>query len=137
MKFNIRKSVFLYFAVSGDVSSLDSVRRSNGAQSAASTSADNSNSFSILTKEFLSKPDPDDPRATKNARPNPNNVRNLAPLPVIRVNGIENNLAETDDSDERQAYFYDKPKIPFESEDRESTNIQVTSTLPPKRYEFY
>lgn len=114
------------------MSSLDSVRKTNGAQSAASN--DNSNSFSILTKEFLSKPDPEDPRATKNSRNNQNN-RNLAPLPVIRVNGIENNLAETDDSDERQAYYYDKPKIPFESEDRESTNIQVTSTLPPKRYE--
>lgn len=122
--------VFVLHAVCGDVSSLDSVRRANGAAGSASSSGDNSNSFSILTKEFLSKPDPDDPRATKNFKPNSN--RNLAPLPVIRVNGINNNLAETDDSDERQAYYYDKPKIPFETEDRESTNI-VSSTIPPKR----
>lgn len=115
--------------VFADVSSLDDIR--NFPSTTASSTAENSNSFSILTKEFLNKPDAEDGKR-KIGKPQ-NNIRNLAPYPVVRTNGlVANALAETDDSDERQAYYYDKPKIPFETEDRESTNI-ITNTVPPKR----
>lgn len=52
---------------------------------------------------------------------------------MIRVNGLDaNNLSENDG--ERRAYYYDKPSISFEDEDKggASSNVQ-TSTLPPKR----
>lgn len=49
------------------------------------------------------------------------------------VGATNNNLPESDDSDERQAYFYEKPKIPFDLP--ESTNIH-TNTVPPKTYLF-
>lgn len=107
-------------------------------KSAAFTS-ENSNSFSILTKEFLNQPD-DTAGAAGNrnaaaaSNSNPNNSRNLSPYPVIRINGVDvNNLSENDDSGEQpQGYVYDKPKIPFEAEDRESTNIQSTTVVPQR-----
>lgn len=54
---------------------------------------------------------------------------------MLKINGLDvNNLAENDDSDEQQprGYVYDKPKIPFEAEDRESTNIQSTTVAPQR-----
>lgn len=118
--------------VNCDVSSLDGIK--TFPSTTASTNAENSNSFSILTKEFLNKPDDIDYKR-KNPKPSINGVRNLTPFPTIRVNGLDaNNLGENDGSDERRAYYYEPPKIPFEDEDKggESTNIQ-TSTLSPKR----
>lgn len=114
-----------------DVSSLDGVK--TFPSTTASTNAENSNSFSILTKEFLNKPDDNNIGRTK---PKSNNgVRNLAPFPMIRVNGLDaNNLGENDGTDERRAYYYDKPANSFDEEDKggASSNVQ-TSTLPPKR----
>lgn len=110
--------------VCGDVSSLDGVK--TFASTTAATSPENGNSFSILTKAFLNKPDGGD--ADKRKPNKPQTDGKSSP----RFGG--NNLAETDDSDERQAYYYDKPKIPFElpSEVPESTNIH-TNTVPPKK----
>lgn len=117
------KNVDFFFVVYGDVSSLDGVKTFPSTTS--STSPENSNSFSILTKEFLNKPDGDvSKRNSLGGRGNPS----------VRINGIDNSnnkLAETDDSDERQAYYYDKPKIPFDLPD--SSNIQI-NTVPPKKY---
>lgn len=120
-------------AVYCDVSSLDGIK--TFPSTTASTNAENSNSFSILTKEFLNKPDDIDYKRNK-PRPSSNNgVRNLAPFPMIRVNGLDaNNLGENDGSGERRAYYYNKPSISFEDEDKggASSNVQ-TSTLAPKR----
>lgn len=106
------------FTVRADVSSIDGVKTFPSTTS--STSPENSNSFSILTKEFLSKPDGDEGKRPKApANPRLDNA----------IGATNNNLPESDESDERQAYFYDKPKIPFEYE---STNIH-TNTVPPKK----
>lgn len=130
--------------VNGDVSELNSVKvlssQRNARLQSTSTPLDNSNSFSILTKEFLNRPDNvtnpigGDDKINNN---NPSNSRNLAPFPMLRINGVDvNGLAENDDSDEQsQGYVYDKPKIPFEAEDRESTNIQST-TVEPQRWDW-
>lgn len=123
-----------------DVSSLDGIK--TFPSTTASTNAENSNSFSILTKEFLNKPDESDFKRDKPRPPNNggsnggnNGVRNLAPYPMIRVNGLDaNNLGESDGDGERRAYYYNKPSISFEDEDKggASSNVQ-TSTLAPKR----
>lgn len=109
--------------VNGDVSSLEGVKTF---PSTTSSSPENSNSFSILTKEFLNKPDGD--IGKRNSLKPQASGRG----PVVRYNGDNNNnkLAETEDSDERQAYYYDKPKIPFDLPD--SSNIQI-NTVPPKK----
>lgn len=99
--------------VYGDVSEIDGIK--TFASTTTSTSADDSDSFSILTKEFLNQPEDF-------------GKRNTVKVTSRQDNDAETNkLSETDDSDERQAYFYDKPKIPFEFE---STNIH-TNTVPP------
>lgn len=120
---------FNYFdhSVYGDVSSLEGVKTFPSTTS--STSPENSNSFSILTKEFLNKPDGEVGKRNT-LKPQPSGRS-----PTVRINGIDSNnnnnkLAETDDSDERQAYYYDKPKIPFNLPD--SSNIQI-NTVPPKK----
>lgn len=103
--------------VFGDVSSLNGVK--TFASTTSSSSPENSDSFSILTKEFLNKPD-----ATLGNR--------ISQRPSARdsENGVtDNNLPDSDESDDRQGYVYDKPKIPFEYE---STNIH-TNTVPPKK----
>lgn len=102
--------------VQSDVSSIDGVK--TFASTTSSTSPENSNSFSILTKEFLNKPDGEIGK------------RNLAKASARNGNGSNNNkVTDSDESDERQAYYYDKPKVPFEFE---STNIH-TNTVPPKK----
>lgn len=124
--------VYLCQTVYGDVSDLDGIK--TFPSTTVSSNAENSNSFSILTKQFLNKPDDIDFKRNK-PKPSDNGVRNLAPFPMIRVNGLDaNNLGENDGSGERRAYYYDKPSISFEDEDKggASSNIQ-TSTLPPKR----
>lgn len=104
------------YVVQCDVSSIDGVK--TFASTTSSTSPENSNSFSILTKEFLNKPDGEIGK------------RNSAKASARNGNGSNNNkVSDSDDSDERQAYYYDKPKIPFEFE---STNIH-TNTVPPKK----
>lgn len=142
--------------VNGDVSELKNVKGlsvslKNRKQSGAYT-AENSNSFSILTKEFLNQPDDgagggvaNRNGATNNNNNNNNNNagkqtnRNLSPYPVIRINGVDvNNLPENDDSDEQQqGYVYDKPKIPFEAEEGGATNIQSTTVAPQRDDEPY
>lgn len=111
--------------VRADVSSIDGVK--TFASTTSSTSPENSNSFSILTKEFLNKPD-----GSESGKRNPQKAQGSARNPPLNDNAIgatSNNLPESDESDERQAYFYDKPKIPFEFE---STNIH-TNTVPPNK----
>lgn len=116
------------FSVFGDVSSLNGVK--TFASTTSSSSPENSDSFSILTKEFLNKPD-----ATLgnriSQRPSGNGASAAAAAAARESeNGVtDNNLPDSDESDDRQAYFYDKPKIPFEFE---STNIH-TNTVPPKK----
>lgn len=85
--------------VNGDVSSLKSVKvlsPRNGRQQSATAPADNSNSFSILTKEFLNRPENvTQPKGGGDGGKNPTNSRNLAPFPMLRINGIDvNGLAE-------------------------------------------
>lgn len=105
------------------MSSIDGVKTFES--TTASSTPENSNSFSILTKEFLNKPDGENGKRKANGK---GDGKNPPPYPVKRING--NNLSENEDSDERQAYYYDKPKIPFELP--ESTNIH-TNTVPPKK----
>lgn len=127
-----RVCVCLCSTVHCDVSSLDGVK--TFPSTTVSSNAENSNSFSILTKEFLNKPDDAEFKRDKPRPPN-NGVRNLAPFPMVRVNGLDaNNLGENDGSGERRAYYYNKPSISFDDEDKggASSNVQ-TSTLPPKR----
>ncbi|XP_031616869.1 uncharacterized protein LOC116336846 [Contarinia nasturtii] len=105
--------------VRADVSSIDGIKTFPSTTS--STSPENSNSFSILTKEFLNKPDGELSKRNSQ-KPLRSPTRNNA------IGVTDNNLPEeSDESDERQAYYYDKPKIPFEFE---STNIH-TNTVPP------
>jgi len=135
-------NIWIIGVVNGDVSSLKSVKvlssRNGRQQSTSAPGGDNSNSFSILTKEFLNRPEnaTNPPSGGGDANKNPTNSRNLAPFPMLRINGIDvNGLAENDDSDEQsQGYVYDKPKIPFEAEDGQSTNTQ-SSTIAPQREE--
>lgn len=104
------------------MSSLNGVK--TFASTTSATSPENSNSFSILTKEFLNKPDGEVDK--RNSVKPQGNGRS----PTVRIDSNSNNLAETDNSDERQAYYYDKPKIPFDLPD--SSNIQI-NTVPPKK----
>lgn len=106
--------------VFGDVSSLNGIKTFPSTTS--SSSPENSDSFSILTKEFLNKPD-----STLGKRQRPSG--NAAAARASEDGVTDNNLPDSDESDERQAYYYDKPKIPFEYE---STNIH-TNTVPPKK----
>lgn len=108
------------YLVCADVSSIDGIKTFPSTTS--STSPENSNSFSILTKEFLNKPD---------GEVGKRNSQKPLRSPARDTAGVtDNNLPEgSDESDERQAYFYDKPKIPFEFE---STNIH-TNTVPPAK----
>lgn len=123
-----RKFWIVDAVVYGDVSSLDGIK--NFPSTTASSNAENSNSFSILTKEFLNKPDDIDLKQRNNKKPN--GVRNLAPFPTIRVNGLDANNIDNDGPSEPRAYYYEKPSIPFDEEDRgpESTNIQPTTVAP-------
>lgn len=98
--------------VSGDVSEINGIRTF---ASTTSSSPDDSDSFSILTKEFLNRPDEFGKR---------NSVKATARQDS---DSETNKLSENDESDERQGYVYDRPKIPFEFE---STNIH-TNTVPP------
>lgn len=100
-------------AVYGDVSEINGIK--TFASTTTSTSPDDSDSFSILTKEYLNRPDEF-------------GNRNSVKVTSRSDNDAETNkLSETEDSDERVPYYYDKPKIPFEFE---STNIH-TNTVPP------
>lgn len=113
----------MVFPVFGDVSSLNGVK--TFASTTSSSSPENSDSFSILTKEFLNKPD-----STLGNRISQRPLGNAAAAARDSENGVtDNNLPDSDESDDRQAYYYDKPKIPFEYE---STNIH-TNTVPPKK----
>lgn len=113
---------FLRCPVYADVSSIDGIKTFPSTTS--STSPENSNSFSILTKEFLNKPDGSDLGKRNSQKPS---GRNPARDNAIGV--TDNNLPESGESDERQAYYYPKPEKPFEFE---STNIH-TNTVPPKK----
>lgn len=111
--------------VRADVSSLDGIK--TFPSTTTSTSPENSDSFSILTKEFLNKPDGTLDNRIAAQKPGGGGGRS----PSARDNAIgatDNNLPESGETDDRQAYYYDKPKIPFEYE---STNIH-TNTVPPK-----
>jgi len=110
----------LFVNVHADVSSIDGIKTFPSTTS--STSPENSNSFSILTKEFLNKPDGGELGKRNSQKPSSRN-----PARENSIGVTDNNLPESGESDERQAYFYDKPKIPFEFE---STNIH-TNTVPP------
>lgn len=110
------------FPVFGDVSSLNGVK--TFASTTSSSSPENSDSFSILTKEFLNKPD-----ATLGNRISQRPSGNAAAARDSDNGVTDNNLPDSDESDDRQGYVYDKPKIPFEYE---STNIH-TNTVPPKK----
>lgn len=94
------------------------------ASTTSSTSPENSDSFSILTKEFLNRPDGD---GGNRIAQKPGSARN--PARDNSIGTTDNKLPDSDESEERQAYFYDKPKIPFEFD---STNIQI-NTVPPKK----
>lgn len=111
--------------VHADVSSIDGIK--TFASTTSSTSQENSNSFSILTKEFLNKPDGGELGKRNSQKASQGSDRSAAHDNEIGVSDNENKLPDSDESDERRAYFYDKPKIPFEFE---STNIQ-TNTVPP------
>lgn len=101
------------------------------ASTTSSPLGDNSDSFSILTKEFLNRPD-DIAARQQNGRPQTNGVRNLSPYPTVRINNVNgNNLSENDDSDEQTGgYVYDKPKIPFEAEENAASNPEPTTIQP-------
>lgn len=115
---------FCKCTVLGDVSSLTGVK--TFASTTSSSSPENSDSFSILTKEFLNRPD--STLGNRIAQRPPGNE--AAAAARESENGVtDNNLPDSNESDDRQAYFYDKPKIPFEFE---STNIH-TNTVPPKK----
>lgn len=147
---NISIWIFRIISVLGDVSDLGS----SGVSSTTlkSSGSDDSNGFSILTKEFLNRPDGEDGRASATDDQGtvsiPNSGRNLAPFPVLRINGLESNTIgesgdrqqkqQNDVDDEPQGYFYDKPMVPFE--DGEPSNIEpVTSTTeePPSKIEEF
>lgn len=95
----------------------------------ASSLGDNSDSFSILTKEFLNRPDDDIA-----ARRQTNGIRNLSPYPTVRINNVNgNNLSENDDSDEQiGGYVYDKPNIPFEAEEEKAGSNPEPTTIQPQ-----
>lgn len=99
--------------VAGDVSEINGIK--TFASTTTSTSSDDSDSFSILTKEFLNRPDEFGKRNSVKATTRQDS------------DSETNKLSENEDSDEHQGYFYDRPKIPFEFE---STNIH-TNTVPP------
>lgn len=111
------------YAVFGDVSSLNGVK--TFASTTSSSSPENSDSFSILTKEFLNKPD-----STFGNRISQRPSGNGAAARDSDNGVTDNNLpGNSDESDDRQAYYYPKPEKPFEFE---STNIH-TNTVPPKK----
>ncbi|XP_055314609.1 uncharacterized protein LOC129575315 [Sitodiplosis mosellana] len=117
----------LFVDVHADVSSIDGIKTFPSTTS--STSPENSNSFSILTKEFLNKPDGSEVGKRNSQKPSGRN-----PARDNAISATDNNLPESDESDERQAYYYPKPKTPFElgtPQIPESTNIH-TNTVPPK-----
>lgn len=107
------------------MSSIDGIK--TFASTTSSISQENSNSFSILTKEFLNKPDGGELGKRNSQKTSQGSDRSAARDNAIGASDNENNLPDSDESDERRAYFYDKPKIPFEFE---STNIH-TNTVPP------
>lgn len=131
-------SVFFFFSicdskwhsVHADVSSIDGIKTFPSTTS--STSPENSNSFSILTKEFLNKPDGSELGKRNLQKPNGRN-----PARDNAIGATDNNLPESGESDERQAYYYPKPKVPFEDKletvtDVESTNIHTNTVAPSK-----
>lgn len=110
------------YIVRADVSSIDGVKTF---PSTTATSPENSDSFSILTKEFLNRPEGGE--AGNRISQKPGSARN--PARDNSIGTTDNKLPDSDESDDRQAYFYDKPKIPFEFD---STNIQI-NTVPPNK----
>lgn len=116
-------------SVYSDVSDLRGIK--TYPSTTASSLGENSNSFSILTKEFLNRPDDDAAARQRNGRPT-GGIRNVTPYPTVRINSVDgNNLAETDDSDERTGgYVYGKPKIPFEAEENAASNPEPTTVQP-------
>lgn len=97
--------VILVHLVRGDVSSIDGVK--TFASTTSSSSPENSDSFSILTKEFLNSPEGGEggnriSQKPGSARANP--ARDNA------IGATDNNLPDSDESGERREYFYDKPK---------------------------
>lgn len=97
----------LVFSVRADVSSIDGVKTFPSTTS--STSPENSDSFSILTKEFLNKPDGD---AGNRISQKPGSAR-ANPARDNAIGATNNNSPDSDESDERREYFYDKPKYVF------------------------